>query len=146
MDQASDLGDACCGQLVLREVRAIGPEDCRCGCAIEANKVEGLPCREQRMTGKHQIINQVDGCAGRQPFAGEPAITDLWVISVGDEVGLWSPPDEHCRYPELEGDGAGERPSALVTGGDGVSRWDGAGEMIDDEGEVVASGTSVLSR
>src|SRR5690348_10924256 len=89
VDQACDLADARFGQLVLGAVGAVGPEDCRCGSAIQTDKVEGLPRRAQRVTGKHQIINQMDGCAGRQPFAGEPAITDRWVVAVGNEVGLW---------------------------------------------------------
>ena len=136
MGEAGDLGHARCGQILHRGVRSIGPQDRRRGRGVEPGQAEGLARRAERLPGEDQVIDQVDGRAGRQPLAREPPLANRRIVTVGDEIGLGNPSNKNRGHTKAEGEGAGQRPASLIAGSDGVTGRDGTGELIDDEGKV----------
>lgn len=78
----------------------------------------------------------MDWRALRQALTCEPAITGRRVVSVGDEVGLGNPSDEDRRRAEPQGNGPGEGLGSLIACRDGMTRGDGPGKLVNNEGEV----------
>jgi hypothetical protein len=72
VEQAGDAGYACRGQFLRCGVRPAGPHDHRRGPGIQANQVECLSGRPERLPGEDEVVDQVDWRARWQALVGEP--------------------------------------------------------------------------